>query len=186
MAAAVTTGVVALMLEAHEEHFKQPLSPNAVKALLEYSAIPLADFDRLTQGAGGINAEGAIRLAASVDPSVPAGAWWLTTGVDSSTTIDGDALPWGQTVIWGTTIMWGTTAYYNLDAWSSTIMWGTTVTWGTTIMWGTTDLVWDDPQSWASAIVWGDDALDVGASADGTIDWSRVGPTTIMWGTVTP
>jgi hypothetical protein len=53
-------------------------------------------------------------------------------------------------------------------------------------MWGTTDLVWDDPQSWASAIVWGDDVLDVGASADGTIDWSKVRPTTIMWGTVTP
>jgi serine protease AprX len=186
MAAAVTTGVVALMLEAHEEHFKQPLTPNAVKALLEFSAIPLAGVDRLTQGSGNINADGAIRLAASVDPSVPAGAWWLTIGVDPSTTIGGDALPWGQAVIWGTTIMWGTTAYYNLGAWSSTIMWGTTVTWGSTIMWGTTDLVWDDPQSWASAIVWGDDALDVGSAADGTIDWSKVGPTTIMWGTVTP
>ena len=70
MAAAVTSGVVALILEAHEERFKERLAPNAVKALLEFSAIPLPGVDRLTQGAGEVNAAGAIQLAASVESFV--------------------------------------------------------------------------------------------------------------------
>jgi serine protease AprX len=36
MSAAVTSGVVALMLEAHNKVFKTPLPPNSVKAMLEY------------------------------------------------------------------------------------------------------------------------------------------------------
>ena len=44
MSAGVTSGVVALMLEAHNKVFKAPCSPNAVKAMLEYSAIPLAQL----------------------------------------------------------------------------------------------------------------------------------------------
>ena len=92
MAAAVTSGVVALILEAHEERFKERLAPNAVKALLEFSAIPLPGVDRLTQGAGEVNAAGAIQLAASVDPASPSGSWWLTAGVDTYTTIDGTSL----------------------------------------------------------------------------------------------
>ena len=122
MSAAVTTGVVALMLEAHDEQFKTPLTPNAVKALLEFSAIALPGVDYLTQGAGALNAEGAIRLAASVDPAVPSGAWWLATGLEPSTTINGAALSWGQTVIWGNTVIRGNTVYYNVDAWAQTVI----------------------------------------------------------------
>ena len=41
MAAAVTSGVVALMLEANRETYDAPPTPNAVKAILEYTALPL-------------------------------------------------------------------------------------------------------------------------------------------------
>src|SRR4030095_10036959 len=47
-----------LMLQANPT-----LTPNLVKALLMYSAQPLAGFNMLEQGAGEINIEGAVRLA---------------------------------------------------------------------------------------------------------------------------
>ncbi len=37
MAAAVTSGVVALMVQANHEAHEAPLTPNAVKAILEYT-----------------------------------------------------------------------------------------------------------------------------------------------------
>ena len=51
MAAAVTSGVVALMVEANREPTRSPLTPNAVKAILEYTALPLRGQNALTHRA---------------------------------------------------------------------------------------------------------------------------------------
>ncbi|HVB39200.1 MAG TPA: S8 family serine peptidase, partial [Vicinamibacterales bacterium] len=76
MSTAVTTGVVALMLEAHQRLAPSagapPLTPNLVKAILQYSAIPVHDdsgatYDALTEGTGQINAAGATVLASAID-----------------------------------------------------------------------------------------------------------------------
>ena len=59
--------------------------------------------------------------------------------------------------------------------------------WGNTVIWGNqTDTVWDHPQTWASTVIWGNTVLGLGAAADGTVDWSSVGPTTVIWGNLTP
>ncbi len=58
MAAPVVTGVVALMLQANPN-----LTPNGVKAILQYTAEKYPGYDSLTQGAGFLNAVGAVRLA---------------------------------------------------------------------------------------------------------------------------
>src|SRR5207253_4237437 len=82
MAAAVASGVVADLIDAHNraDYFHaRPLTVHAVKAILEYSAIPVAGADYLTQGAGEINAGGAIALASAIDTSVATGDWWLRT-----------------------------------------------------------------------------------------------------------
>jgi hypothetical protein len=66
MATAVTTGVVARMMDAQRNsERKGRLTPNAIKALLHYTALPMAEVDALTQGAGGLNGDGAVRLAGS-------------------------------------------------------------------------------------------------------------------------
>ena len=58
MAAGVTSGVVALMIEANRSQMGPGyLTPNAVKAALQFSAVPVHDdagtsYDNLTQGAG--------------------------------------------------------------------------------------------------------------------------------------
>jgi hypothetical protein len=184
MAAAVTSGVIALMIEAHDDNFKEPLTPNAIKALLEFSAIPLPGVDHLTQGAGSVNAAGAVALAAAVDGTTPPGSWWLTTPVDSSTTIDGTSYVWGQTVVWGNTDVWGNVAYYSSDAWALTVVWGNRVVWGNTVVWGnqTNDVVWDNPQTWANTVVWGNGSLDLDGQSEGPVNWESVGPNTVVWG----
>ena len=58
MAAPVVSGTVALMLQANPA-----LTPNAVKAILQYTAQPYAGYDSLTQGTGFLNASGAVQLA---------------------------------------------------------------------------------------------------------------------------
>src|SRR5262249_44132745 len=58
MAAPVVSGTVALMLEANPK-----LTPNAVKAILQYTAQVKSNTSYLQQGAGMLNARGAVRLA---------------------------------------------------------------------------------------------------------------------------
>ena len=56
MAAAVTSGAIALMLERQYELSREYLTPNAVKALLQFTALPIPGYDALTQGRGALNA----------------------------------------------------------------------------------------------------------------------------------
>lgn len=97
MAAAVTTGIVAQVLEASrntnnckswplEERQKNrvgcTIGPNAVKAALQYTALPMADAggsvtNALTYGAGGLNGEGAIEFAKTMDTRKSTGEYWL-------------------------------------------------------------------------------------------------------------
>ena len=65
MAAPVVSGVVALMIEANPG-----LTPNAVKAIVQYTAETRAGVDYLTQGAGFLNARGAVELSRTLaDPN---------------------------------------------------------------------------------------------------------------------
>src|SRR4029077_331386 len=58
MAAPVVSGTVALMLQANPS-----LTPNLVKAILQYTAQPYPGYNALRQGAGFLNSLGAIKLA---------------------------------------------------------------------------------------------------------------------------
>ena len=58
MAAPVVSGTVALMLQANPN-----LTPNLVKAILQYTAEEYDGYSPLRQGAGFLNSLGAVRLA---------------------------------------------------------------------------------------------------------------------------
>ena len=58
MSAPVVAGTVALMLHANPS-----LTPNMVKAILQYTAQVYPQYDFLSQGAGFLNARGAVVLA---------------------------------------------------------------------------------------------------------------------------
>src|SRR6185436_3415085 len=99
MAAAVSTGVAALVLQAN-----RGLTPNALKAGLEFSAISVNDdagqaYDALTQGAGQIEIAGAVALASAINPNVGVGGSWLSSSVTPSTSIGGQAYAWTQSII---------------------------------------------------------------------------------------
>jgi subtilisin family serine protease len=117
MSAPVVSGTVALMLQANPS-----LTPNAVKAILQYTAQPHADYDTLTEGAVFLNAAGAVRLARYfADPS------------GERPTSD----EWSGRVIWGNRMISGGRLSPNANAWSGDVVWGArTTSAGQLISWG--------------------------------------------------
>lgn len=172
MATAVTTGVIAQMMQAHTEstNWKGRLKPNAIKALLQYSALTLSDTDVLTQGAGALNGDGAVALASRIDSTAPLDHWWLTQGVTENSVISGESLQWSQRFIWGDRLVWGNEIYWNREAWDQRTIWGDRLVWGDRLIWGNNDVdsvVWGDRPIWGNRLVWGD-RLIWGNLDDGT------------------
>ncbi len=188
MATGVTSGVIALVMQAHAQNGlsdRRPLTPNLVKALLEYSAIPVKNADYLTQGAGEINAAGAIELARAIDTDAPLGSWWLARGVTPASTIGGATYAWGQSVVWGATVRGGNVVYTN------NIVWGTNVVWGTNALWlpggrlVASNIVWGTSATWAANIVWGDRVIGQMMDSDENIVWGTATEgENIVWGTL--
>jgi len=169
MAAPVVSGTVALMLQANPN-----LTPNLVKALLQYTAQSYPGYSVLRQGAGFLNTLGAVRLAKYyLNPQegerVPTQKVWsrqiiwgnhrLTNGFIKPT-----ANAWANNIVWGTAktlglsgdnIVWGTMAL------GDNILWGTAAA-GDNIVWGTSlgdNIVWGTADE-AEAIVFSDGATE--------------------------
>ena len=110
MAAPVVTGAIALMLQANPA-----LTPNAVKAILQYTAESRDGYDALTQGAGFLNARGAVELARTFANGPAA----LESGADP--------VRWSRRVIWGARTFAGAIAVQS-NAWQLGVTWGAPVT----------------------------------------------------------
>jgi subtilisin family serine protease len=112
VAAPVVSGAAALLLQANPS-----LTPNLVKAILMYTAQPLAGFNTLEQGAGELNIDGAVRVAKLVKnplPSLVNGQGMLTASLPAQTsTIAGQAFPWSQSVITNWTFLYGSSLMNN-------------------------------------------------------------------------
>jgi serine protease AprX len=164
MATAVTSGVVALALQAHDESplnrwGAAPMSANLVKGILQYSAITIDGADYLTQGAGQVNAAGAIALGRAIDTSRPVGSTWLSN-VTPFSEIGGASYSWARHVIYGETVLSGNLLSANNIVWSSNIVWGSALAEGDNIVWGTAwreadNIVWGTNVIWGTNIVWG-------------------------------
>jgi serine protease AprX len=196
MAAPVVAGTVALMLQANPA-----LTPNAVKAILEYTAETKPGYNKLTQGAGFLNARGAVEVARSLASEsggdFPDSSSWSRHFIWGNRTAAGgrlaaDASAWATGIVWGATgtalgqpVTWG--VWSASDA-GDTVVWGTgsdgdTVVWGTsdgdTVVWGTTDsgdtVVWGTSDA-GDTVVWG--------TSDGdTVVWGTSDGDTVVWGT---
>jgi serine protease AprX len=106
MAAPVVAATVALMLQANPA-----LTPNAVKAILQYTAESKSDYDLFTQGAGFLNARGAVHLARR-----------FSSTVDASEA--DDASRWGRHIIWGDARVGGGQLPPGASAWRQGVVWG--------------------------------------------------------------
>ncbi len=186
MAAPVVTGTIALMLEANPE-----LTPNAVKAILEYTAEDRAE-SVLAEGAGLLNARGALRMSRFfANPQRGLAA--------PGDNIEGQWTPWSQTVLWGNTLVAGGVPLPGSSAWSRNVEWGAeTTSTGQPVVWGAAsqddNIVWstrdDDNIVWSTGgddnIVWstgGDDNIVWSTGGDDNIVWSTGGDDNIVWST---
>jgi serine protease AprX len=108
ISAPAVSGAVALMLQSNPG-----LTPPLIKAILQYSAQPLANANLLEQGAGLLNIDGAVKLAQALRTDVKssfeagtlaAGASLLAPGKSlppTSTTINGEKFNWSRIVYAG-------------------------------------------------------------------------------------
>ena len=193
MSAAVASGVVVQVLEANRSRNPaRALTPNAVKAILQHTASRLKDdagveYDHLTQGAGALNAAGAVTLARGIRNDVLAGLPWLDPLLAPNpgvTTVEGETYLWGKTVIWGNSLAWGATIDTSRSAWTDTVVWGNldTVIWGNTVIWGA-NVVWDDTVIWGTTVVWGNSVLEGNTVVWGNNDLSGgAAANTVLWG----
>ena len=190
MATPVVAGTVALMLEANPK-----LTPNMVKAILQFTAEEKRDVSYLAQGAGFLNTLGAVRLSrffaiAKKGDAYPNMYSWSRHILWGNRRVKGGVLTpggtaWGLNIVWGElhtpqgqNIVWGENcANTNCD----NIVWGNNIVWGETdasdnIVWGNTD---DDN------IVWGnsnDDNIVWGNGTDDNIVWGNLAEDNIVWG----
>jgi serine protease AprX len=172
MAAPVVAGTVALMLEANPR-----LTPNLVKAILQYTAQTYPGYSRLRQGAGFLNTLGAVRLARFY-----------------ANNVQGSRMPiqqvWSRQIIWGNHVLTGGYINPRANAWTTTTIWGsakTLLSGGDNIVWGThcgdgscDNIVWGTHDANGDNIVWG--TVDGGGD---NIVWGTVdgGGDNIVWGT---
>ena len=110
MAAPVVAAAVALMLEANPA-----LTPNAVKAILQFTAETRPGVDHLTQGAGFLNARGAVALARAF------------AGVSAPGELASDPVRWGRHIIWGNRRIGGVMLSARSNAWQLGVTWGDSV-----------------------------------------------------------
>ncbi len=190
MATPVVSGTVALMVQANPS-----LTPNMVKAILQFTAQRHNRYNALTEGAGFLNAQGAVELAKFYRTAragdrlrlkrewskqinwgshrlagglirPTANAFELGTVWGAIRDRDGDNIVWG-TVRNDDNIVWGT-IFDTVD----NIVWGTILD-GDNIVWGT--------MRDADNIVWGTDCG--GADCDNIVWGTSDTGDNIVWGT---
>jgi hypothetical protein len=193
MAAPVVSGTVALMLQANPA-----LTPNQVKAILQYTSQVYKGYDALTQGAGFVNAEGAVALARYL-------------GTPSTMPYPGRE-DWSRQLIWANRRIRGGRLTSDANAWSAGVVWGDALTpGGHNVEWGVVEVdgswhawgsVCADPTcstvDWGIGdtpnVVWGrkcggndcDERWSVqavAATTDDTVVWGTSGDDTVVWGT---
>ena len=142
MAAPVVTGTIALMMQANPS-----LTPNLVKAILQYTAEHKPNYDDLTQGAGFLNARGAVQLARNFAEGDPPSANAVDTG--------GDPVEWNRHINWGNRRIGGGVIRPAANAWGTDVTWGSDTTdAGDLVVWGTACQSADecDTPAWGAAV----------------------------------
>jgi hypothetical protein len=102
-------GTVALMLQANPS-----LTPNAVKAILQYTAEMYDGHSYLAQGAGFLNARGAVALALAFNTAPAARA--------------PSPPEWSRQIIWGNHQVQGGDLIATANAWATGVEWGSATT----------------------------------------------------------
>jgi hypothetical protein len=203
MAAGAVSGTAALILQANPS-----LTPNMVKAVLMYSAQIMEGPNLFEQGAGLLNAEGAVRIAASMRADAGRllpGQSLMTLGSPAArTTVSGATIVWSQSIIWGGGLIQGEAtvgtqqyAYAQSLIWGlrDTALWGAGVTWSDglhsddSVAYGSGNrwagVTWDQGALLANGLIWRDDVYASGVcwSNQQMVDaFFTLDPASLIWG----
>jgi hypothetical protein len=166
MAAPVVAGTIALMLQANPA-----LTPNAVKAILQYTSQTYPGYGHLTQGAGTLNARGAVHLAE------------LFAGKPETPTEEADEATWGRHIIWGNHRIGGGLIRPDANAWGTRVLWGNAFADdGAHIEWGTLcEADSCDRVAWRADLEPEDRAWGTNGEAD-SLSWGEGTDDNIVWG----
>jgi serine protease AprX len=170
MSAPVVAGAVALLLEAHPS-----LTPNAVKAILQYTAQVKDGESTLAQGAGMLNVLGALRLAQFFE--APA------ESLETVDQIEGESIPWSRQILWGNYRIAGGVPLAGANAWALDVTWGSMSaennhSHNNTIAWGARTADDDGVQLELDG-----DAFVIAASDRRNIVWATADRRNIVWAT---
>ena len=169
MAAPEVAATVALMLEANPA-----LTPNAVKAILQYTAEEREGESFLAQGAGLLNTQGAVRMAEFFE--TPQEGF-----PEARDHIEGEWIAWSQQIVWGNERISGGLPLPGSNAWLPSVLWGAESTaGGRPIVWGVQA---DESIVWSTN---GDDSIVWSTSDDDSIVWSTGTPGQILWPSAPP
>jgi len=180
-ATAVTSGIVALMLQANPN-----LTPDDVKCRLLSSARTAMKADGspaysiFQQGAGMVNAYDAVYssatgcanqnmdIAADLAGTVhyggranqdPVTGEYYLMGLDGyvwgGTYVWSEGYVWGESYVWGDGYVWG-----NSYVWGDAYIWGESYVWGNGYVWSGS-YVWGDSYVWGGSYVWGNATMAV-------------------------
>ncbi len=199
MAAPVVAGTVALMLQANPS-----LTPNLVKAILQFTSQEYPGYDALTQGTGFLNTRGAVQLAEYFQQAAPGSPYPSMTGwskqifwgnrrvtrrraragrhrVGRQRRVGQHSTPTGNDIVWGDNCADPSCAGVVLgNADDDNIVWGDSdddnIVWGDN---GEDNIVWGNDCGGADCdnIVWGN------SDDDDNIVWGNAeGKDNIVWG----
>jgi hypothetical protein len=156
----VVSGTIALMLQANPA-----LTPNLIKAILQYTAQKYPGYDPLTQGAGFLNAKGAVTLAKFF--AAP------SSGYPSSP-------EWTARLIWGNYQIGGGRITADANAWSTSVTWGaaTTLT-GQNIDWGVICVLGNCSTGGGTWVRWQTTCLN---STCSNVTWGQGSSENVVWG----
>jgi serine protease AprX len=179
MSAPVVAGSVALMIEANPN-----LTPNLVKAILQYTAQEYAGYNALTQGAGFLNTKGAVDLARFF-ATARAGERYPTNKA------------WSKKLLWGNQrVSKGVIKPY-APAWKLGVDWGAAEgVDGANIVWGVycgdvcANMLWDTDREdnivWGTGLntLWGAFRVVGGELDEDNIVWgTMLDEDNVVWGT---
>jgi serine protease AprX len=157
----VVAGTVALMLQANPS-----LTPNAVRAILQYTAEMYDGHSYLAQGAGFLNARGAVDLALAFNTAAAARA--------------PSPPEWSKQIIWGNHQVQGGDLIATATAWHTNVAWGAATDAGSELV------TWGESCSGTECGVGGSGWSTWGASCSGTncetIVWGSELSVNVVWG----
>jgi hypothetical protein len=148
------------------------LTPNLIKAILQYTAEEYKGYTPLRQGAGFLNSLGAVKLA----------RFYANNRIGSRMPVQ---RIWSRRIVWGNHRISGGYLNPKGNAWSTQVVWGAArgvngtldhIVWGTDCGASCDNIVWGTHDANADNIVWG-------TAGNDNIVWGTSGYDNIVWGT---